>query len=1134
MKRLAHLPATVVLLGGLATVCPAQISNFPHVQNFDTLAPPALPASWSSSQNRTPGTNDFTTGTTNPRSKPNSIGITNAAVAQSLVSPLFDFMGEIPDSLIFHVRRSATFNARMLVEASLDSGTTYTIRLGDSLANPNPTNYVRVALGLPFVLSTSPAVKFRWRTVADAGATATLRMDDISVTTEVNEDLALSALRFIPQLPGEQDSVRALAKIKNLGQQSAQNFSVELFVDANNDSLPQTSELRSSVTNSVPLAAADSIELGGHVGTLAPGSQLIIGRVVFPPDQNLSNNQRFASLNVGFRAQSIVINEIMYGPTSPEPEWVEVFNTRTDSVNVKNWLISDSSRTSRRTIATQDVKIPPGGFAVLTKNPATLLSIHPTIPSIIIGITSFPSLNNTTDAIVVYDSRAIANDSVRYSSSWGGDGGRSLERIDPLGSSTQQTNWGTTRSAARSTPGERNSLTRKDRDLAVDSLRFSLPFPHAGDSLQILVPIRNPGRETVSSFAVQLFRDTNGDSLAQPSELIGSANRSVPLLPLDSVTISFLQRNVRAGTSVYIARIEFGADEDTTNNIRLGRIIVGYPAGSVRINEIMYAPNAGVPEWVEVFNTRNDTLDLNKWLLGNRSSSLRYELTNVRLPLAPNTHLVFTKDSALFRQAYPLVTESVVQSALLPTFLWNNSGDAVALLDNRRLVMDSVFYRPTWGGSNGRSLERIDALAAANDSANWATSGDSLGATPTRRNSQVRLDNDLRLVSVSSDTIRPGENARLHIVVRNVGKLPSSTFELKLFDDLNGDSLGTSSEQFHAQTVSATLAPRESTVVAVEWTRPASGMHRVLAHINYMPDERLSNNIGFSILRVGYAERTLVINEIMFAPLTNNAEYVEFYNASDADVDVAQWNMRDRATSSGVNEFRLALSPKVVRPGEFFVLASDSSVLRLFSATTFEPRLLTIANQSSLSLNNDGDDVVLLDPSGFAIDSVSFSPAWHNPNVTDNTGRSLEKINPSLPSSVARNWTTSALAIGGTPGKPNSVFTSTLPQQSKLTITPNPFSPDGDGREDFAIIQYELPLTVSQIRIRLYDAVGRKIRTLANNEPSGSRGSIVWDGMDDDRRKARIGVYIVLLEAIDDRGGVVETAKGVVVVAAKL
>jgi hypothetical protein len=144
---------------------------------------------------------------------------------------------------------------------------------------------------------------------------------------------------------------------------------------------------------------------------------------------------------------------------------------------------------------------------------------------------------------------------------------------------------------------------------------------------------------------------------------------------------------------------------------------------------------------------------------------------------------------------------------------------------------------------------------------------------------------------------------------------------------------------------------------------------------------------------------------------------------------------------------------------------------------------------------------VIVDPSGLVVDSVSYLPSWHNSNVTDATGRSLEKINPMLDPNVARNWSTCAQRIGGTPGKQNSIFTSTLPAQSKLTITPNPFSPDGDGREDFTLIQYEVPLTVSMMRVRIYDAVGRRIRTLVNNEASGSRGSIVWDGMDDDKRK---------------------------------
>jgi flagellar hook assembly protein FlgD len=70
--------------------------------------------------------------------------------------------------------------------------------------------------------------------------------------------------------------------------------------------------------------------------------------------------------------------------------------------------------------------------------------------------------------------------------------------------------------------------------------------------------------------------------------------------------------------------------------------------------------------------------------------------------------------------------------------------------------------------------------------------------------------------------------------------------------------------------------------------------------------------------------------------------------------------------------------------------------------------------------------------------------------------------------------------------------------------------------------------------VRIYDAKGRLIRTLASSEPSGSHGEIIWDGYNDNHERARIGIYIVLLEALDGFGGNVQTVKGTVVVAAKL
>jgi len=75
---------------------------------------------------------------------------------------------------------------------------------------------------------------------------------------------------------------------------------------------------------------------------------------------------------------------------------------------------------------------------------------------------------------------------------------------------------------------------------------------------------------------------------------------------------------------------------------------------------------------------------------------------------------------------------------------------------------------------------------------------------------------------------------------------------------------------------------------------------------------------------------------------------------------------------------------------------------------------------------------------------------------------------------------------------------------------------------------------VSLISIKIFDTRGRLIRRLANAEPAGSHGDFIWDGRDDNRSLARIGMYVVYVEAIDERGGTLETTRGVVVLARRL
>jgi flagellar hook assembly protein FlgD len=72
------------------------------------------------------------------------------------------------------------------------------------------------------------------------------------------------------------------------------------------------------------------------------------------------------------------------------------------------------------------------------------------------------------------------------------------------------------------------------------------------------------------------------------------------------------------------------------------------------------------------------------------------------------------------------------------------------------------------------------------------------------------------------------------------------------------------------------------------------------------------------------------------------------------------------------------------------------------------------------------------------------------------------------------------------------------------------------------------------ITARIFDVKGRLVRTIANVRYSSGNGEISWDGMDDQNRRARIGVYILFLEASDAQSRQYTTSKNAIVVAGKL
>ncbi|RMF68768.1 MAG: hypothetical protein D6743_02940 [Calditrichaeota bacterium] len=272
---------------------------------------------------------------------------------------------------------------------------------------------------------------------------------------------------------------------------------------------------------------------------------------------------------------------------------------------------------------------------------------------------------------------------------------------------------------------------------------------------------------------------------------------------------------------------------------------------------------------------------------------------------------------------------------------------------------------------------------------------------------------------------------------------------------------------------------------------------------------------------MGFAPGSVVVNEIMYAPLGEEPEWVEVMNLGGESVDLQRWRLSDANPASAAE-----VKQGVVLPPEgLLVLAQDSAIVRAFQ---IDPKALAVVTPWP-SLNNDADEITLYDPLGQVIDRVPYRASWGG-----DRGISLEKINPDIPGRDSTNWASSAAPEGATPGRRNSVFARVLPSETTLTISPDVFSPDGDGRDDLAVIQYDLPLSTATVNIKIYDMRGRLVRYLANNRPAGAHNSIVWDGRDERGEVAGMGLYVVFLQALNAQAGVLTTQKKTVVVAGGL
>jgi hypothetical protein len=250
----------------------------------------------------------------------------------------------------------------------------------------------------------------------------------------------------------------------------------------------------------------------------------------------------------------------------------------------------------------------------------------------------------------------------------------------------------------------------------------------------------------------------------------------------------------------------------------------------------------------------------------------------------------------------------------------------------------------------------------------------------------------------------------------------------------------------------------------------------------------------------------IIISEFLPDPQDPlQTEWIELHNISDSTINLLNWKIGDE-----LNLRAIATSAFNVAVGGRILIIQDSVTFRQFYPS-FSGLLLQPSQWPSL--NNAGDLIRLVDPYGFTADQYQYTSGYGG-NYTWSRDETEQPDGP---------WAKSAES-GGTPGAINQIWTLPTGDRTTVTITPQVFSPDGDGFEDETVIALTT-VQASAYTLKIYDRTGRQVRTFVDSEP-GLVGSYIWDGRTDSSERLPIGIYICLFEAEG-----VESVKETVVIA---
>lgn len=425
-----------------------------------------------------------------------------------------------------------------------------------------------------------------------------------------------------------------------------------------------------------------------------------------------------ASFCQNIKPYELLLTEIMSDPKPavhlPEDEFIEVYNNSDYNINLSNINIQVGSKT----FIPESYLLKPDSFFVFWDK-------------------EIPALKNTGDTIKILCNNKIIH-SVQYKpnmhlSKFKRNGGWSLELVDFSKPCLTNNNWISSVSKSGGTPGHLNS---HQEELSAFPIELNSYYPKNDTQLILFFNVPIESIETQYS-----YKKHNNQALINIPKIDSNSIESISITNVKTCyNVDFDELNLKYGIP---------------KNPKYRDII---------INELLFNPEEGGSDFIEVYNNSSNPFDLSRLAFSKKTNETEFEepfqLKKNPFLLLPKEYYAVCSDKYWLKNTFPKAI-NVIESNI-PSM--NNDSGNIVLLSLSAELIDEVNYKESWHFKELKKNENISLEKINPEHYNIASSWTSASfshdyATPGYENSNFTPKETIEnLFTLKSKIISPNSD----------------------------------------------------------------------------------------------------------------------------------------------------------------------------------------------------------------------------------------------------------------------------------------------------------------------------------------------------------------------------------------